>query len=173
MSLNRLVGACASGVFAGDWVDREGYRVGVSPVEDCPPPSHWTTLLTFDVSDLTDVTIVEAELNLADYQIIGDPFAGFGDLIVEEVSYADMGAGSAVMETRLKELSRLRSAPAGLDVTQALADAIGRGSKRFQLRLQYEIEGVNFRDFDEAMATPLYYLVWRADAITLNVVFSQ
>lgn len=172
MSLNRLVGACAGGIFSGDWVDLYGFRVGVSPIEDCPPPSHSTILLTFDVSDLTDATLLEATLMLDDYQIIGDPFAQFGDLFIDEVSYTEIGPSSAVLETRLKELARLGGGPARLDVKQALADAIGRGSKRFQLRLQYEIQGVDFRDFDEAIATPQYYLVWNADAITLNVVFS-
>ncbi|MGC9347466.1 MAG: PASTA domain-containing protein [Anaerolineae bacterium] len=173
MSGVRLVGACASGVQGETWLETEGIRVGVSPVEDCPPPSAAAALLTFDISSLGELTLVQAALNLSRHDVIGDPFAEFGPLIVEEVSFPALTPGAVVLETALGELTRLSADPGEIEVTQALGDAVDRGSRRFQVRLEYDLGEIDIRDTEEALSTPAYYLVWEVDAITLDLTVQE
>ncbi|NIM94242.1 MAG: hypothetical protein GTO18_11095 [Anaerolineales bacterium] len=164
LSVTYLGGGCGAQLINETFLPY--YRVGAFSQEDCPPAGESITLLTFEIGDLREFVIVEAELALGGYDVIGDPFATYGNLLVEEVSYADF-LSTPWQASPLTELYRLTSPPTNLDVTQALVNAINRGSSRFQVRLQFE--GVEFEDIDAALSADRYFLEWELDDITLHL----
>ena len=137
------------------------YRAGVSHVEDLPVAGQSISLLTFDISAGRRKEILKAWFDLRAFDVIGNPFGNFGDLIFEEVSYANFGFDVIGSPSR-QEIARLSQIGSELDVTQAVADAIGRGSSRFQIRMR-------FADVDivDELTQPDDYVEW--DTIRLVI----
>jgi len=137
------------------------YRAGVSHVEDLPVAGQSISLLTFNISAGRGKEILNAWFDLSAFDVIGNPFGNFGDLIVEEVSYSNFGFDVIGSPSR-QEIARLSQIDSELEVTQSITDAIGRGSSRFQIRMR-------FADVDivDELTQPDDYVEW--DTIRLVI----
>ncbi|MEX2430567.1 MAG: hypothetical protein WD645_01450 [Dehalococcoidia bacterium] len=154
--------------------DRYNFRVGVSRTEDRPPAGESISLVTFSSQGLSGDEIVFASLQLGTADVVGNPFANHGDLLIEEVSFADFMRAPHTFPV-LNELFRLARPPIQpeegvaevLEVTQALKASLDRGSQRFQIRLRFE--GVELEDVNAELAAPDSYVEWNHLDVHLRV----
>ena len=137
------------------------YRAGASHIEDLPVAGQSISLLTFDISAARDKQVLNARLDLSAFDVVGDPFDAFGNLVVEEVSYASVGFDVIGSPPR-QEITRLSGPVSDLDVTQAVQDAIRRGAKRFQIRLRFADVAIA-----DELTQPDDYIEW--DSIQLFI----
>jgi len=155
-------------------LNRYNFRTGVSHTEDMPPAGKSITLLTFSTQGLNGDQVLFGSLHLGTADVVGDPFASHGNLLIEEVSFADLMIAPHTF-TALNELFSLPRPPIQpedgvgetLDITQELKASLERGSQRFQIRLRFE--DVDLETIDAAIAAPDTYVEWSHTDVYLRV----
>jgi septal ring-binding cell division protein DamX len=127
----------------GGWVREDGQVFTPQPfVGDDNTDLALRAFFAFDLSSLANKEIIQAQLDLGDYSLNGDPFASLRPLYVEQVDWgstldaADYGAGSAANLATVSDSVGLDS---HIDVTGRVVSQMDGGSSNFRIRLRFEI----------------------------------
>ncbi len=137
---------------SGGWVREDGEVFALQPfVGDDSTNQALRAFFAFDLSSLAGAEIVEAQLDLSDYEMTGGPFEWLHPLYVEEVDWgstldaADFDAGVAATLATMSDSVGLNSP---FDVTGRVAARVAEGKDSFRIRLRFEAatNGDGFND---------------------------
>ena len=95
----------------------------------------------FDVSDLSDATIVSARLDLSDNAQNGNPFDELSPLYVEEVDWGSTLEGAdydAPAKTSLATVNGSAGLDNPIDVTERVISRLDGGNNTFRIRLRFD-----------------------------------
>jgi len=96
---------------------------------------------SFDISSLSDATIISARLDLGDYAQNGDPFEDLSPLYVEEVNWGSTLEAADYDAPANASLATVNG-PGGLDspinVTARVVSRLNGGNNNFRIRLRFD-----------------------------------
>ena len=126
------------------WVAEDGQVFKYAPfVGDDGPNRAVRAFLAFDLSSLAGASIVQAKLDLSDYELFRDrdPFVPLGHLHLEEVDWGptlDSGDFNAGATASLATLSNLVEVDSPIDITGQVVSHVASGTSDFRIRLRFE-----------------------------------
>jgi hypothetical protein len=119
-------GGCADEIEAGVFSNGDWYR----------------GFATFNIDGMQGATILEATLDLSDYQATSHAFADLGPLLIEQIIYDHQCGGTALTRAPVTLLESAGHPPdiqSEIDVTDALDDWVNSDSPdTFQIRFRWE-----------------------------------
>jgi hypothetical protein len=124
------------------WVREDGEVFTPQPfVGDDSTNQALRAFFAFDLSGVTERQVVQAQLDLRNYQVTGSPFDWLDPLYVEEVDWGstlDAADYSAGVATNLATLGGAVGLDSPVDVSGAVISRLSRGNNNFRIRLRFE-----------------------------------
>lgn len=122
-----------------------GLFVGDDLHSDFPSGDGVQAFISFNLSSLGSQNVTEAVLRTTNYEIRGTPFKDLGNLIVDEMRYANFNdrlwAWAPVLNGADCVFATSAQGPFSCDVTEGLQIAFRTGRTKVQFRLRTEIPG--------------------------------
>jgi len=113
-------------------------------------------LLTFSLQSVPQMeTLISAELTLPPAQILGDPFASLGNLVVEQVELDDtLMAEEAYLSPGTTIVPDFLLDEGEINITSEIRTAVGAGDRRIRFRFRFDQETMDGDAFADQYVLP-------------------